>query len=61
MVMAAGIVVRHAAKLCGSKLHDPAVVVCDEAGDYAVSLLSGHLGGANRLARAIAGITGGKR
>lgn len=60
MVMAAGIVVRHAAKLCRSKLHDPAVVVCDEAGDYAVSLLSGHLGGANRLARAIAGITGGK-
>ena len=37
-----------------------AILVCDEAGDYAVSLLSGHLGGANRLARAIAGITGGK-
>ncbi len=60
MVMAAGIVVRHIAPLCRSKDIDPAVVVCDEAGDYAVSLLSGHLGGANRLAGAVARITGGK-
>ena len=60
MVMAAGIVVRHAAQLCEDKLHDPAVVVCDEAGQYAVSLLSGHVGGANRLAAEVARITGGK-
>ena len=60
MVMAAGIVVRHIAPLCGSKTSDPAVVVCDERGDYAVSLLSGHLGGANRLASEVARITGGK-
>jgi cobalamin biosynthesis protein CbiG len=52
-------VVRHIAPLCRSKAEDPAVVVSDEAGNYAVSLLSGHLGGANRLAAAVARITGG--
>ena len=51
---------RHAAGLVNSKKVDPAVVVCDENGDYAISLLSGHIGGANRLARAVAAITGGK-
>lgn len=59
MVMAAGVVVRHIAPLCRNKASDPAVVVCDEAGNYAVSLLSGHLGGANRLAATVARITGG--
>lgn len=59
-VTASGIVVRHAAGLVNSKKVDPAVVVCDENGDYAISLLSGHIGGANRLARAVAAITGGK-
>lgn len=60
MVMASGIVVRHLVGLCNDKKSDPAVVLCDEAGDYAVSLLSGHLGGGNTLARATAQITGGK-
>lgn len=60
MVMASGIVVRHVAQLCRAKGSDPAVVVCDAAGNYAVSLLSGHLGGANRLAAAVARITGGR-
>lgn len=60
MVMAAGIVVRHIGTLCRSKSSDPAVVVCDEAGNYAVSLLSGHLGGANRLAADVARITAGR-
>lgn len=59
MVMAAGVVVRHIAPLCRNKASDPAVVVSDEAGNYAVSLLSGHLGGANRLAAAVARVTGG--
>ncbi|OQA82297.1 MAG: Cobalt-precorrin-4 C(11)-methyltransferase [Lentisphaerae bacterium ADurb.Bin242] len=59
-VMAAGIVVRLIGKLCRNKSGDPAVVVCDEAGNYTVSLLSGHVGGGNALARDVAGITGGK-
>ena len=35
------------------------MVVVDEAGQFAVSLLSGHLGGANELARQVAKISGG--
>lgn len=53
-VMATGIVVRSVAPLLRSKLVDPAVVVVDEKGRYAISLLSGHLGGANDLARQVA-------
>lgn len=49
-IMASGIVVRMIAPLLESKESDPAVVVMDEAGKFAISLLSGHLGGANQLA-----------
>lgn len=59
-VMAAGIVVRCIAPLVSDKERDPGVVVVDEAGAFAVSLLSGHLGGANDLARRVAAITGGQ-
>lgn len=59
-VMAAGIVVRTIAPLVKDKKTDPAVVVLDEKGRFAISLLSGHLGGANRLAGAIAGFLGGE-
>ena len=52
--MAAGIVVRSIAPYLQGKDPDPAVVVVDEAGQFAVSLLSGHLGGANELARQVA-------
>lgn len=58
-IMAAGIVVRQIAPLLQGKDRDPAVVVVDEGGRFAVSLLSGHLGGANHLARRVAGILGG--
>lgn len=58
-VAATGIVVRCLAPLLGRKDTDPAVVVCDQHGAYAISLLSGHLGGANDLARHVAHITGG--
>jgi len=52
-IMAAGIVVRSVAGLLRHKTLDPAVVVVDERGRHAVSLVSGHLGGANDLARRI--------
>jgi cobalt-precorrin 5A hydrolase len=58
-VMAAGIVVRQVAPLLRGKDRDPAVVVVDEAGRFAISLLSGHLGGANELARRVAAALGG--
>lgn len=55
---AAGIAVRAIAPYLKDKMTDPAVVVVDEQGSYAVSLLSGHVGGANHLARMAADILG---
>lgn len=49
-IMATGIVVRKISTLIKSKDVDPAVVVIDEGGNFVISLLSGHLGGANELA-----------
>lgn len=51
---AAGIAVRLIAPHVRSKVSDPAVVVVDEGGGFAVSLLSGHIGGGNDLTRRIA-------
>lgn len=59
-VMATGIVVRLAAPLLRCKAEDPAVIVLDERGQFVISLVSGHLGGANVLATTVAGITGGQ-
>ena len=57
-VGAVGIAVRAIAPYVRSKLHDPAVVVVDETGAFAVSLLSGHLGGANDVTRQVAKLCG---
>lgn len=53
-IFAAGIAVRLIAPLLRSKTSDPAVVVVDEKGIHAISLVSGHLGGGNELTRQLA-------
>ncbi len=55
---AMGICVRAIASLVRDKYSDPAVVCVDSAGKYAVSVLSGHVGGANNLCRRVASILG---
>lgn len=58
MIMALGIVVRAIAPHIRDKSTDPAVVAMDEGGSFAISVLSGHVGGANDFARLVAGETG---
>jgi cobalt-precorrin 5A hydrolase len=57
-LMSTGIVVRVIAPLIKNKVDDPAVVVVDDRANHVISLLSGHLGGANALTQKIANIIG---
>ena len=59
-IMGCGIAVRMVSPLLEDKSADPAVVVVDQDGRFAISLVSGHIGGANELARKVASITGGQ-
>ncbi|WP_405306224.1 cobalt-precorrin 5A hydrolase [Methanobrevibacter sp.] len=55
-IMASGILVRSIAPLVESKVTDPAVINIDDNGQFVISTLSGHLGGANELANKVAGL-----
>jgi precorrin-4 C11-methyltransferase len=55
---ALGICVRAIAPILKNKYHDPAVVNVDSTGTYAISVLSGHVGGANQLTQRVASIIG---
>jgi len=57
-IMATGIMVRIICPLIKSKLNDPAVLVVAENKKHVISLLSGHLGGANQFSIKIAGVIG---
>lgn len=53
LVMPTGVATRAIAPLLRDKLSDPAVVVVDEGGNFAIPLVGGHVGGANELAQKI--------
>lgn len=57
-IMAAGIVVRIISGLLRDKTSDPGVLVIDEKGRFVISLLSGHIGGANMEAEYVASLIG---
>ena len=57
---AMGICVRTIAPLVEDKHKDPAVVCIDSFGQHVISVLSGHVGGANDLTREVAAIIGGR-
>lgn len=57
-ISATGIAFRMLAPFVKDKTIDPAVLVIDDLGKFSISLLSGHIGGANSLAIDIANIIG---
>lgn len=57
-ISATGIAVRMIKPYIKNKKDDPAVIVIDDLGKFSISLLSGHLGGANELAKWAASIIG---
>lgn len=55
-IMASGIMIRAIASHVESKLSDPAVLLVDDNANFVISLLSGHMGGANDLTQYISSI-----
>ncbi|UYZ12812.1 cobalamin biosynthesis protein [Brevibacillus sp. WF146] len=60
VIISLGAVVRMIAPLLEDKKTDPGVVVIDDKGEHVISVLSGHLGGANELAREVAAVMGAR-
>lgn len=60
VIISLGAVVRMIAPLLEDKKKDPGVVVIDDRGEHVISVLSGHLGGANELAREVAAVIGAR-
>ncbi|TYR80613.1 cobalamin biosynthesis protein CbiG [Priestia megaterium] len=54
IIISLGAVVRMIAPILKDKKTDPAVVVIDDKGENVISVLSGHIGGANELTREVA-------
>lgn len=59
-ISACGIAVRCIAPYIKSKFEDPAILVIDDNGNNVISLLSGHIGGANEIAEEISSILNAK-
>ncbi|MBU4536255.1 MAG: cobalt-precorrin 5A hydrolase [Euryarchaeota archaeon] len=59
-IMATGIMIRSICPLLKSKTTDPGILVMDEKAEHVISLLSGHLGGANDLTLKIASLIGAR-
>lgn len=55
-IMASGILIRSIASLIESKVTDPAILNIDDNGEFVISTLSGHLGGANKLTKKISAL-----
>lgn len=60
VIISLGAVVRMIAPLLRDKKVDPAVVVIDDKGEHVISVLSGHLGGANELTHEVAASLGAR-
>ena len=59
-ICATGIAVRLIAPFVKDKTRDPAVVVADDGGNFVISLLSGHIGGANALTGQVSAAIGAR-
>lgn len=57
-IISLGAVVRMIAPILKDKKEDPGIVVVDDKGEHVISVLSGHLGGANELTREVAAVLG---
>ncbi len=60
IIVSLGAVVRMIAPLLKDKKTDPGVVVIDDKGEHVISLLSGHIGGANELTVEVAEALGAR-